>query len=260
MVIKSPQYGMTLCFHFVYIPIVTLVTWLDFGDILSETFFCQIIFQNFGCDFFKVKHSIGQISGMVSPINVKIKRSASVGYLVNYVTITFNLIHDLDLGFFKVGFRNCCISGIVGLINVKRKGNELINYWAYYMTLPFDHTHDLDLEVTTSKFQIALSKEWEVRLTWNGRDESHPFMTMTLTFVWTWWGILRRYLSAALDISIKGHLPETIVIGNFLIISSLNFLEISTFEIPAKSQLLGNNRYFWLLLNKCEVDPVIRWS
>ena len=36
------------------------------------------------------------------------------GALVGYrVTLTFDLIHDLDLWFFKVKFQNSCISGIV---------------------------------------------------------------------------------------------------------------------------------------------------
>ena len=68
---------------------------------------------------FKVKHYFGHISGMVGPIDVKQKGSASVGYWVQYVTLTFDLTHDLDLGCFKVKFRNSCISGIVGLIDVK---------------------------------------------------------------------------------------------------------------------------------------------
>ena len=37
------------------------------------------------------------ISGMVGPIDVKRKGGASVGYWVNYVTLTFDLTHDLDL-------------------------------------------------------------------------------------------------------------------------------------------------------------------
>ena len=62
--------------------------------------------------FFKVKHYFGHISGMVGPIDVKRKGSALVCYWVQYVTLTFDLTHDLDLGCFKV-------SGIVGLIDVK---------------------------------------------------------------------------------------------------------------------------------------------
>ena len=69
--------------------------------------------------FFKVEHYFGHISGMVSPIDVKRKGSASVGHWVQYVTLAFDLIHDLDLGCFKVKFRNSSISGIVGLIDVK---------------------------------------------------------------------------------------------------------------------------------------------
>ena len=54
--------------------------------------------------FFKVKHSIGHISGMVGPIDEKRKGGSSVGYGVNYVTLTFDLTHDLDLRFFKFKF------------------------------------------------------------------------------------------------------------------------------------------------------------
>ena len=46
--------------------------------------------------FFKVKLSIGHISGMVGPIDVKQKGGALVGYWVN-LTLTFDLTHDLDL-------------------------------------------------------------------------------------------------------------------------------------------------------------------
>ena len=56
---------------------------------------------------------------MVGPIDVKQKGSALVGYWVQYVTLTFDLLHDLDLGSFKVKFRNSSICRIIGLIDVK---------------------------------------------------------------------------------------------------------------------------------------------
>ena len=90
--------------------------------------------------FFKVKHYFGHISGMVGPIDVKRKGLASVGYWAQYVTLTFDLTHDLDLGCFKVKFRNSSFSGIVGLIDVKWYGADC-------MTLSFDHTHNLDIGV-----------------------------------------------------------------------------------------------------------------
>ena len=147
---------------------------------------------------------------MVGPIDVKRKGSASVGYWVQYVTLTFDLTHDLDLGCFKVKFRNSSISGIVGLIDVKLKRSELIWYWVDCMTLFFDHTHDLDpgVEISSSESEIAISQEWDSRLTWNERDVSHPFMTMILTSVTMvgWadapdsdWGDFRR--RRAVDIS-----------------------------------------------------------
>ena len=123
---------------------------------------------------------------MVCLIDLRQKGSASVGYWVWYMTFTFDLTHDLDLGCFKVKFWNSCISGIVGLIDVKWKGSKLIRYWSD--CIPFDHTHDLDLGVSRSESEIALSQEWDGRLTWNEKDVSHPFMTMILTLVWQWWG------------------------------------------------------------------------
>ena len=86
--------------------------------------------------FFQGQHYFGHISGMVGRIDVKRKGSALVGYWVQYVTLTFDFTHDIDLGCFKVKFRNSSISRIVGLIDVKWKGSELIWYWANCMTLP----------------------------------------------------------------------------------------------------------------------------
>ena len=79
------------------IPLVMLITWLDFGGILLEILFLPNFLRKFRMCIFKVKHSIGHISGMVGPIDVKRKGGASVGYWVNYVTLTFDLTHDLDL-------------------------------------------------------------------------------------------------------------------------------------------------------------------
>ena len=78
------------------------------------------------------------------------------------------------------------------------------------MTLPFDHTHDLDLgvEISRSESEIALSQDWDGRLTWNEKDVSHPFMIMILTSLTMvrWadvpdsdWGDFRR--QRAVDIS-----------------------------------------------------------
>ena len=71
---------------------------------------------------------------------------------------------------------------MVGQIDVKRKGGASVGYWVYYVTLTFDLTHDLDLVVLRSKFEIALFEEWGGWLTWNERDVSQEFMTMTVTY------------------------------------------------------------------------------
>ena len=122
--------------------------------------------------FFKVKHYFGHISGMVGSLDVKWKGTALVGYWVQYVTLTYDLTHDLDLWCFKVKFQNSSISGIVGLIDVKWKRSSTIRYWADCMTLPFDHTHELDpgVEISRSEYERTLSQEWVGRLTWNDID------------------------------------------------------------------------------------------
>ena len=112
-----------------YIPLGMIITWLEYGGILVETRFLSNFLPQFLLCFFMVKHSIGYISGMVGPIDVKRKGGASVGYLVNYVTLTFYLTHDLDLWFFKVKFQNSCIWGIVFWLmwNIK---NQILG-WLY---------------------------------------------------------------------------------------------------------------------------------
>ena len=74
-----------------------VITWLEFGGILLKNVFFGKFLQKFRMCFFKVKHFIGHISGMVGPIDLKQKGGALIGYWVNYVTLTFDLTHDFDL-------------------------------------------------------------------------------------------------------------------------------------------------------------------
>ena len=41
---------------------------------------------------------------MVGMIAVKQKESSLIGYCANYMTLTFDLTHDIDLGILKSGF------------------------------------------------------------------------------------------------------------------------------------------------------------
>ena len=66
-----------------YISLVMVITWVGFGGILLETLFLAYFRWKFWMCFFMVKHSIGRISGMVGPIDVKQKGGASVGYWMN---------------------------------------------------------------------------------------------------------------------------------------------------------------------------------
>ena len=112
--------------------------------------------------FFKVQHSFGHILRKVCPIDVKRKGGASVGYWVNYVTLTFDLIHDLDPWFFKVKFQNSFISGIViWLMWNKKKENEIdtvLTVWSCPLTTPMT-----DLVVSSFLFE-----EWEWGADWHG--------------------------------------------------------------------------------------------
>ena len=56
--------------------------------------------------------------------------------------------------------------------DMERKGCESTECRPHVVTFNFDLTHDLDLEFSTSNFEIAVSQEWEGRLTWNERDVS----------------------------------------------------------------------------------------
>ena len=123
-----------------------------------EKFFWKLLFWQTFFKNFEVKHYFGHFSRMVGPINVKRKGSALVWYWVQYVTLTFDLTHEIALSQEYMILRR-------------------------FMTLPFDHAHDLDLGVSRSESEIALSQEWGGRLTWNEKDLSHPFMTMILTSV-----------------------------------------------------------------------------
>ena len=69
------------------------------------------------------------------------------------------------------------ISGMGWPINMEKKGCESIECWNHIMTSNYDLTHDLDLGFSRSNFEIAVSQDWEGRLTWNERDVS---------WIWCW--------------------------------------------------------------------------
>ena len=104
--------------------------------------------------FFKVKHSIGYISGMVGPIYVKWKGGALVGYWVNCMTLTLDLTHDPDRWFFKVKFQNSCVWRIViWLMWNKKKANQLdtgLTAWSCPLTTAMTWPCSLKVKVWNS--------------------------------------------------------------------------------------------------------------
>ena len=57
-----------------------------------------------------------------------------------------------------------------GPIDMEPKECESTECWSHVVTFNFDLTPDLDLEFSMSNFKIAVSQEWEGRLTWNEKD------------------------------------------------------------------------------------------
>ena len=69
-----------------------VIAWLDFGEVLLETFVWANFLLKIWMCFFMV---LGYIAGMVGPIDVKRKGNELVGYWVQYVTLTFDLTHQV---------------------------------------------------------------------------------------------------------------------------------------------------------------------
>ena len=145
-----------------FIPLVMPITWLNFGEMLFETFFGE--FKKKSNLFFQTQtlFAISREWLVWLTWNEKMHQ-LDARWIIQPQLLTSP--RTLTLDFFKVKFWYTCISGIVGLIDVKQKGSKSVRYWADYMTLPFDHIHDLDLEVSTSKFEIVLFQEREGLLT-----------------------------------------------------------------------------------------------
>ena len=139
-----------------------------------------MIFKIFRCVFFTVKHFFWHISGILGTIDVKWRGSASVGYWVYYVTLTFDLTHDLDLGFFKVKFRKPVFYELSVWLMWKWKGSELIKYRDNCMTLPFDHTYDLDLEVQVHSLKLPYLRNGMAN--WPGKKG----MWVIHSWLWYW--------------------------------------------------------------------------
>ena len=55
-----------------------------------------------------------------------------------------------------------------GPIDMEQKGYESIGWYTFFVTL----IYYLDLGFSRSKFENAVSQEWEGQLTWNPKDMS----------------------------------------------------------------------------------------
>ena len=142
------------------------------------------------------KHKFASLQDKVrttttQPITTKLCSYILLGMLITRLVFVRIMLQTLILPNFLLKFLMCFfklehISGMVGAIDVEQKEGASVRYWVNHMTLTFDLTHDLDLVVSRSKFEIALFEEWGRGgggwLTWNERDMSWSFMTMTVTY------------------------------------------------------------------------------
>ena len=72
----------------------------------------------------------------------------------------------------------------VWLLWNEREANRLDAMWPFLFKTP----ESLTIIFPRSNFQIAWSQELEGQLKWDQRYLNQSFMTMIVTFVWTWWG------------------------------------------------------------------------
>ena len=159
-------------------PLVMLITWLDFGGILLKTFFLPNFFLKFRTCFFAVRHCFGRIFGMVCWIDMKRKGSVSIGCRANYVTLTFDLIHDLDLEFSRSNLEiTVSQEWLVWLMWNKKEVNRLDagpTIWSWSLTTPM---------TLTSEFQGQILKQTYHR---NGRADWHGMKTLGVDHSWSW--------------------------------------------------------------------------
>ena len=141
------------------ISVVIVIIWLHFWGILFGTFFWQI-FSRFHVVFFCSNTLLATSEEWLVRLMWN-EKEVSFGYWVNFVTLTYELTHDLDLEFFKVRYWNNTISVIDGLIHVKWNGNKSVGYSANYVTAPMILALNLKVKVWNCLMGGPIHMEWK---------------------------------------------------------------------------------------------------
>ena len=129
---------------------------------------------------FKVKNGICYISAKNDPIAKKWKATILIELYALYVTMRFDLCHDIDLEFSMVKYEICYISTKRWSDNHEMKSKNI----EWILGVKCDHWPWP--WIFKIKFEIAVSQEKEGQLTLNKKGS---FMTMTVTFWWPRWGV-----------------------------------------------------------------------
>ena len=122
-----------------YISLFMLITCEDIRWILHETFFLPNFLWKFWICFFKVKHSIGYISGIMKEVH-RLDTWWNLWHrpLTSTITLTFDFFQGQISK--ELYLRSCY------LIVVKQKEIKLIRYWAYPWSCPLTTSMTLTLK------------------------------------------------------------------------------------------------------------------
>ena len=148
-----------------YIPLVMLVTWLDFDELLLIIGSAGgIFFQYFGCIFQGQSLYWAYLRNSWS--NRRETKRKCISWILSkqvtwHLTSHLALTLEFSRSTFEISYlRNRWSDWCEG------KRNLIIQILAWLHDLAYDHVHGLDLEVSRSKFEIALSQEWKAD--WHG--------------------------------------------------------------------------------------------
>ena len=156
-----------------------VITWLDFGTVLLKTVILANFLLTFRKCFFKVKHYFGHISGMVGPIDVKRKGSASVWYWYNMwpwpLTSLMALTLDVSRSNFKIPVSQELLVWLMGNENEVSWYDNGSIAWHCPLTTPM---------TLTLEFQGQSLKLLYLR---NGAADWHGMKRMWVIHSWPWY-------------------------------------------------------------------------
>ena len=169
-----------------FVALIMFVSWLHFREVLLETVILANFLQNVQMSFFKFKHYFGHISGMVGPIDVKRKGSASVGYWYNMWPSPLTSLMTLTLDVSRSNFE--IAQSRESLVWLMLNEKEV----SWYHTGPIVRSCPLTTPVTLTselKFQVH-GQSLKQRNLRNGAADRHRMKKMWVIHLWPWYWLV----------------------------------------------------------------------